>query len=177
MNEQGKSQVGKCYGTQPQSGELSNLGTIGGAVYQQAIAGELLYSGLGVKFTAGTQGMSGLSTTNYTVNKATAATELGGIALVGGDGQNKDGFAMYEEGAVIPYVAFGSGAEVWLVADSGLTLTNLKGKVTVDASGNLTVKASTEEGVEVTVVGGNVSGKCIKADGTVAPCQLVKVRL
>lgn len=178
MNEQGKSQVEKCYGVNPIAGMIANVGTIGGAVYQQAIAKETLYSGMGVKLNIATQkGMGGLSTTNYEGTKAAAKAELGGVILIGGDGVEKDGFALYEEGAILPYVAFGSGAEVWLAADEGLTSTNLKANVTVDASGNLTVKATTEDGVEVTIVGGVVAGKKIGADGTVSPCKVVKVRL
>lgn len=181
MNTQGKgmgfSTVG---GSSPIMGSIANMANWGSRV-QQAEASATVLAGQAVSVTIGaTQqtgtGLAGLSDTDYKVAPAADATaaNLSGIATIGGDFVANGKGGSYEAGALVPYVAFGSGAEVWLETTADFT-TNNGGKYDIAVTAGALTVANTQDltGASVTVIGGPVNGYKLTADGKTA-CKLVR---
>lgn len=181
MNTQGKgmgfSTVG---GSSPIMGTIANMANWGSRV-QQAEASATVLAGQAVSVTIGaTQqtgtGIAGLSDTDYKVAPAADATaaNLSGIATIGGDFVANGKGGSYENGALVPYVTFGSGVEVWLKTTEDFS-TQKGGKYDIAVTtGALTVaKTQNLTGAFVTVIGGPVNGYELTADGKTA-CKLVR---
>lgn len=167
-------------GSSPIMGVIANMANWGSRV-QQAEASATVFAGQAVSVTIGaTQqtatGIAGLSDTDYKVTPAADATtaNLSGIATIGGDFVANGKGGSYEAGSLVPYVAFGSGAEVWLESSADFTSKN-GGKYDITVTtGDLTVSNTQAlTGASVTVIGGPVNGYKLTADGKTA-CKLVR---
>lgn len=181
MNRQGAgmgfSTVG---GSSPIMGVVANMANWGSRV-QQAEASTTVLAGQAVSVTVGaTQqtgtGLAGLSDTDYTLAPAADATaaNLSGVATIGGDFVANGKGGSYEAGALVPYVAFGSGAEVWLeTAEDFTTKNGGKYDIAVTAGALTVANTQTLTGAFVTVIGGPVNGHKLTAGGKTA-CKLVR---
>ena len=167
-------------GSSPIMGSIANVANYGNRI-QQGVASAAILAGQAVSVTigatqAGGTGIAGLSDTDYTLAPAADATtaNLSGIATIGGDFVANGKGGSYEKGALVPYVTFGSGVEVWLKTTEDFS-TRKGGKYDIAVTaGALTVaKTQALTGAYVTVIGGPVNGYESTADGKTA-CKLVR---